>query len=111
MNKPTAREIAAERRCPNSGKPSPARRSPRGPAPLYCRREDGRDCKREMANRHLVEGASLVPFLKAWRVDRGAGDVAQLSFKRVCSLVDSLIDNDRRLGRLRPDYYAAVLLT
>lgn len=99
-----------ERVCPNCGKPSPERRSARGPAPLYCRAEDGRDCKREMNNRNLTDGAALIPYLKAWRINRGSGETAKASFQRICRIVDELNDGDRNAGRPRADYYATVLL-
>lgn len=104
--KPTARERAAQRVCPNCGRPSPARRSPRGPAPLYCDKR----CKQQMGNRQLADGLALVPYLKAWRVDRGSGPIAQESFSRICQIVDELNEADRTAGRPRADYYAAVLI-
>jgi hypothetical protein len=106
MTKPTIRERARTRLCPNCGKPSPARRSNRGPAPLYC--DDA--CKRAMNNRNITDGAALVPYLKAWRADRGSGEIARASFARICSIVDDLNDQDRKADRPRADYYAAVLL-
>lgn len=104
--KPSIRERAAERICPNCGKPSPERRSNRGPAPLYC----GPECKREMNNRNLRDGLALVQFVKAWRVDRGTGEIAQAAFARVCAIADMLNEEDRNAGRPRADYGAAVQL-
>lgn len=111
-SKPGIRERAATRVCPNCGNPSPARKSAKGPAPLYCRPEEnnGRDCKRELANRNTVDAAALLPYLKAWRVDRGSGPIAAASFKRICEMLDDLNDQDRKAKRPRADYHAATLL-
>lgn len=105
-NKLSIAERARQRLCPNCGKPSPARRSNRGPAPLYCDAE----CKRAMNNRNITDGAALIPYLKAWRIDRGSGDIARASFQRICAIVDELNEQDRNAARPRADYYAAVLL-
>jgi hypothetical protein len=102
------RDRAAARVCPNCGKPSPARKSNRGPAPLYCDNDGA--CKRAMANRNLTDGAALVPYLKAWRIDRGSGEIASKSFERICRIVDELNEADRNADRPRADYYAATLL-
>lgn len=107
-SKPSIRERAAHRVCPNCGTPSPPRKSNRGPAPLYCD-NDGL-CKRQMNNRNLADGLALVPYLKAWRIDRGSGEIAQASFSRICDIVDELNDADRQADRPRADYYASVLL-
>ena len=104
--KPSIRERAADRLCPNCGAPSPARRSPKGAAPLYC--DDA--CKRALNNRNLRDGAALVPLLKAWRIDRGSGEIAQEAFKRLCSIIDELNGEDAKAGRPRADYHAATLL-
>lgn len=111
-SKPTIRERAAARVCPNCGKPSPERKSNKGPAPLYCRPEEngGRDCKRELANRNTVDAAAILPYLKAWRVDRGTGEIAQASFQLVCQMLDDLNEQDRKANRPRADYHAATLL-
>lgn len=100
------RERAAERVCPNCGKPSPERRSNRGPAPLYC----DQACKRAMNNRNLTDGAALVPYLKAWRIDRGSSWTAKGSFARVCKILDQMNEADRMAGRPRADYHARVLM-
>lgn len=111
-SKPTIRERVATRVCPNCGNPSPARKSAKGPAPLYCRAEenDGRDCKRELANRNTVDAAAILPYLKAWRVDRGTGEIAAASFQLVCKMLDDLNERDREAKRPRADYHAATLL-
>ncbi len=106
MTRPTIRERAAATTCPNCGKPSPERKSNRGPAPLYCDKK----CKREMGNRNLVEGAPLVPFLKAWRANRGTGPVAKASFARVCKILDAMNSADRKDNRPAPVHYASYLL-
>ncbi len=104
--KPSIRDRASDGICPNCGKPSAERRSNRGPAPIYCSRE----CKREMNNRNLRDGLALVPYLKAWRIDRGSGEIAQTSFQRICAITDDLNEDDRRHNRPRADYHAATLL-
>lgn len=108
--RPTVATRAAERLCPNCGAPSPERISTRGPAPIYCRPTDDRNCKREMNNRNLADGLALVPYIKAWRIDRGCGEIAQASFARMCKIADDLNEADRRDGRPRADYYAATLI-
>lgn len=105
--RPSIRDRAGERLCPNCGKPSPERISNRGPAPIYCR---DTDCKRQMNNRNLADGLALVPYVKAWRVDRGTGEIAQTSFARLCKIADDLNEADRREKRPRADYYAATLI-
>jgi hypothetical protein len=108
--RPSVRERAGEKLCPNCGKPSPERISSRGPAPIYCRKTEDRDCKREMNNRNLADGLALVPYVKAWRVDRGSGEIAQTSFARLCKIADDLNAADIRDDRPRADYYAATLI-
>lgn len=105
--KPSIRDRAAQRLCPNCGKPSPERISNRGPAPIYCR---DTDCKRQMNNRNLADGLALVPYVKAWRIDRGTGEIAQTAFARLCKIADDLNEADRRNNRPRADYYAATLI-
>lgn len=104
--KPSISERAAARLCPNCGKPSPARKSARGPAPRYC----DSDCKRAMNNRNLSDGMAIIAYIKAWRVDRGTGEIAKASFARICKIADDLNEADRKAQRPRADYYAAVLL-
>lgn len=105
-SKPTISQRAAERICPNCAAPSAPRKSTRGPAPRYC----SEACKREKGNRDLRDGLSLVNFVKAWRADRGTGEIAKASFARVCQIADMLNEEDRKAGRPRADYNAAVLL-
>lgn len=112
--KPTIRERAAARLCPNCGKPSPPRKSTRGPAPIYC----DQVCKKAKNNRDLRDGLSLVNMVKAWRVDRGSGEIAQAAFARVCAIADMLNEEDRNATdadgnpapRPRADYVAAIQL-
>lgn len=104
--RPSIRERAAERLCPNCGAPSPERRSSRGPAPLYC----GPECKRAKNNRDLADGLGVINYLKAWRADRGSGEIAKESFARLCRIIDNLNEQDRAAGRPRADYVAAVAI-
>jgi endogenous inhibitor of DNA gyrase (YacG/DUF329 family) len=94
-----------ERVCPNCGG-KPERRSAKGPPPTFCSRQ----CKRSHNNRLLVEGRAVIGFLKAWRIDRGCGEIAQKSFAQVCEIVDLFNARDREAGIPRSDIYAATLL-
>jgi endogenous inhibitor of DNA gyrase (YacG/DUF329 family) len=104
-SKPTIRQRAAERICPECGQPA-IRKSDRGPAPTFCSLE----CKKVFGNRQLVEGRAVIAFLKAWRIDRGSGEIAQQSFAQVCAIVDGFNSSDRDAARPRADLYAAKLL-
>lgn len=103
--KPSIEERAAERICPNCAGPV-VRRDPRGPFPKFC----GPACKRDHGNRGLVEGRAVVAFLKAWRADRGGGEVARGAFLQVCRITDQFNAQDRVAGRPHPSIYAAKLL-
>jgi hypothetical protein len=48
--------------------------------------------------------------MKAWRIDRGTGEIAQLSFAEICRILDQYNAQDRDAGRPRADLYAAKLL-
>lgn len=104
-SKPTIQERLKDRVCPNCGK-VPVRKSPQGPRPTFC----DKICKRSHNNRLLVEGRKVIGFLKAWRIDRGSGEIAQKSFAQVCEIVDLLNSRDNDAGRPRADLYAATLL-
>lgn len=103
--KPTVRERGNQRVCPNCGG-DVARRSARGPMPTFCTPE----CKKDHANRHIVEGRAVIAFLKAWRIDRAQGEIATRSFEQVCKIVDQFNAEDREAGRPRADLYAAKML-
>lgn len=109
--KPTIRERAAERVCPNCAG-AVERRSAKGPMPTFCSME----CKKAHGNRHIVEGRAMAALIKAWRIDRGQGDIAQTAFQQVCQIADQFnaADNAWRgpNGERRPraDLYAAKLL-
>lgn len=105
MTKPTIRDRASEKICPNCGGPA-IRRSARGPRPTFCSPE----CKREHGNRLTVEGRAVMAYLKAWRIDRGSGEIAKQSFQEVCQIVDDFNAEDKKAGRPRADLYAAKLL-
>lgn len=105
-NKPTIRERLKEHICPNCGKPV-SRRSPKGPPPVFCGRHT---CKREMNNRLMAEGLTIVGLLKAWRIDRGVGEIAQGCFAQAIEALDLFNAQDREAGRPRADYYGATLL-
>jgi endogenous inhibitor of DNA gyrase (YacG/DUF329 family) len=103
--RPTVQDRMRERICPNCGR-TPERKSAKGPPPTFCSKE----CKRSHNNRLLVEGRAVIGFLKAWRIDRGTGEIAQQSFAQVCEIVDLFNANDKELGRPRADLYAATML-
>ena len=103
--RPTITERAADRTCPECGGPA-ERRSARGPVPTFC----SQDCRKAHGNRHMVEGRAVIAFLKAWRIDRGGGEIAKGSLAEVCAIVDSFNTADREAGRPRADLYAAKLL-
>lgn len=103
--RPTIAERAREKVCPECGG-SVARRSARGPFPTFC----GPDCKKAHSNRHIVEGRAVIALLKAWRIDRAQGEIAQQSFAQVNRILDQFNAQDRELGRPRADLYAAKLL-
>jgi endogenous inhibitor of DNA gyrase (YacG/DUF329 family) len=103
--KPTIHQRAREHVCPNCGG-EVVRRSARGPMPTFC----SADCKKAHANRHIVEGRAVIAFLKAWRIDRAQGEIAQGSFAEVCAIVDQFNAQDREAGRPRADLYAAKIL-
>lgn len=109
--KPTIAERARERVCPNCGGPV-VRRSAKGPAPTFCSPE----CKKAHGNRAIVEGRAVIAFLKAWRIDRAQGEIAQGAFAQVCQIVDQFNAQDLAYrgpnGETRPraDLYAAKLL-
>lgn len=105
MNRPTIKERLRERVCPNCGR-TPERTSPKGPPPIFCSKE----CKRDHNNRLLVEGRAVIGFLKAWRIDRGQGEIAQRSFAQVCEIADLFNAKDLEAGRPRADLYAATIL-
>lgn len=104
-SKPTIQERARDRICPECGG-EVVRRSARGPMPTFCSVE----CRREHSNRHIVEGRAVIAHLKAWRIDRGSGEIAKASFNEICTIVDGFNAADREAGRPRADLYAAKLL-
>lgn len=110
-SKPTIRERAAERICPECSGPV-VRRSAKGPMPTFCSPE----CKRSHANRHIVEGRAVMALLKAWRIDRGSGEIAKAAFTQVCQITDQFNAQDNAYRgpngeqRARADIYAAKLL-
>lgn len=104
-SRPSIRDRAREKVCPNCGG-HVERRSARGPAPKFCSDR----CKVEMQNRLTVEGRAIIAFAKAWRIDRGSGEIAQRSLAQLCEIVDGFNANDLNANRPRADFYAAKLL-
>ncbi|MEJ7831370.1 MAG: hypothetical protein WKF79_00510 [Nocardioides sp.] len=103
--KPSIQARARDAACPNCGG-EVVRRSTRGPMPTFCSAE----CKKSHANRHIVEGRAVIAFLKAWRIDRAQGEIAQRSFEQICKITDQFNAQDREAARPRADLYAAKLL-
>lgn len=103
--RPTMAERARERVCPNCGGPV-ERRSPKGPFPTFC----GDECKTAHSNRHLTEGRAMAAFIKAWRIDRGSGEIAKAAFAQVCQIADLFNAQDQEANRPRADLYAAKML-
>jgi endogenous inhibitor of DNA gyrase (YacG/DUF329 family) len=104
-SKPSVSERAREAICPNCGDEA-VRRSARGPVPTFCSAE----CKRDHGNRHMVEGRAVIALLKAWRIDRGSGEIAKAAFAEAVSILDKFNAADKDAGRPRADLYAAKLL-
>lgn len=103
--KPTVAERAAQRLCPECAG-QVVRRSPKGPMPTFCSKE----CKTSHSNRHIVEGRAVIALLKAWRIDRGTGEIAKGAFQQVCTIVDGFNADDNAAGRPRADLYAVKVL-
>lgn len=104
-NKPTIAERARQNICPECGG-KVERRSPKGPFPKFC--SDAH--KRAYGNRLLAQGLPVIGLLKAWRMDRGSGEIAQKAFSQVCAILDEMNAVDIAAGRVRPDLYAAKLM-
>lgn len=103
--KPTIEERARERICPECGA-EVVRRAATGPTPIFCCPEHSKAFNIRAAR----EGAAAIAFLKAWRVDRGSGEIAQHSLEQLCQIVDGFNSDDHRFGRPRADLYAAKLM-
>jgi hypothetical protein len=103
--KPTINEKARQAICPECGG-QVKRRSPTGPFPKFCCDEH----KKTYGNRLLAQGLPVIALLKAWRKDRGTGEIAQKAFAQVCQIVDQFNAEDDAAGRPRPDLYAAKLM-
>jgi hypothetical protein len=68
------------------------------------------DCNAAFQARQRHEGRIAIAFLKAWRIDRGSGPIAQSSFSELCAIADHFNAEDNKAGRPRADLYAAKLL-
>lgn len=105
MTKPTILERLQDRICPECGV-KVERKSPKGRRPKFCCPEHAKAYN----NRLLQEGAAIVAHVKAWRVDRGSGEIAQKAMQEMCRIADGFNARDREEGRCRADYYAATLI-
>lgn len=104
--KPTLAERARERICPECGG-EVHRKSSRGPMPTFC----SDMCKRARGNRRLARGAAIIELAQAWRIDRGTGEIAKVSFEQLCSILDLFNADDKEAGRPRADLMAAKILS
>lgn len=104
-NKRTMPEALRDNRCPECGAPV-ERRSPRGPAPIFCNQQH----KDAFGNRMKRRGGAMLPLILAWRIDRGSGEIAKKAFSEICSMADLFNEIDRKAGRPRADFYAAKLM-
>jgi len=103
--KPTINERARQAICPECGG-QVKRRKPTGPFPKFCCEEH----KKAFGNRLLGQGLPVIGLLKAWRKDRGSGEIAQTAFSQVCQILDQMIATDTAAGRPSPDLYASKLM-
>lgn len=103
--RPSIAETANQMVCPNCGNPV-ARKSERGPRPVYCSTE----CRKAKGNRDLARGSVLVTLAQAWRINRGQGPVAQAAFTEFVSILDGFNAEDNEAGRPRADIAAAKML-
>lgn len=101
----SARQIVAERVCPNCGGSVGDR--PRGPRSFYCSPK----CKNDYNNRAKRDGGAIIKFAKAWRETRGAAGIGADSFKAMTAAIDIMLEADRNDGRPSACYGAAVLLS
>lgn len=107
--KPTIRQRASEKVCPNCGG-LVERRSTRGRAPTFCDAKGKGVCKKEMAYRTMVEGRAVIVLLKGWRIDRGVGEIARGAFAEAVRILDQFNAQDAEAKRPRADLYAAKML-
>jgi endogenous inhibitor of DNA gyrase (YacG/DUF329 family) len=101
-SKRTIAERAADPICPNCG----ASTAERAKSATFCSDE----CKIAHYNRHVKEGRAMVAWAKAWRIDRGSGEIAKGALDQLCNIVDTFNREDAEAGRPRADLYAAKLL-
>ena len=79
--------------CPTCG--SPFSRWGRGGQRNFC----SPTCRQDFAARAKVEGALIVQLAKAWRAERGGGEVGKAAFQELCTVLDMLNARDREAGR------------
>lgn len=91
--------------CPNCGG-EVVRKSPKGPPKTFC----GSACQKEFQNRAAVEGRAIIALAKAWRCNRGSGDVSKEAMKQLCSALDLFNADDRQAGRPKADLFGAKLM-
>lgn len=103
--RPSVQERARQAVCPECGGPV-VRSSPKGRMPVFCSKEH----KVSHQNRHVNEGRAMAALVKAWRIDRGSGEIAKEAFSQLCQMVDAFNAADSEAGRPRADLYAAKLM-
>lgn len=104
-SRPTTLERAASKICPNCGGDR-TKEKRRGRPSMFCSSE----CQKAFQYRQAIEGRAAIAFLKAWRIDRGSGEIAKGSFAELCAIADRFNAADREAGRPRADLYAAKVL-
>lgn len=57
-------------------------------------------CRTAWANREKAQGAVLITVAKIWRETRGSGPHGRAAFAEMTSILDILIGDDRKAGRL-----------
>lgn len=80
--------------CPQCGAPF-APWNAKGGRRNFCSGE----CRAAFHARAKLEGALIVQLAKAWRAQRGSGEIAKAAFKELCSALDMLNARDREMGR------------
>lgn len=103
--RPTIAERAIEKVCPGCGG-SIIKEKRRGRPSLFCSSE----CQKDFQYRTSIEGRAIIAFVKAWRIDRGTGEIAKGCFAEICTIADRFNAADREAGRPRADLYAAKML-
>lgn len=101
----TIADRSQEMTCPECAGPV-ARKTPTGRKPVFCCKEH----QRAFNHRAEKEGAAVIALAKAWRIDRGSGEIAKAALEQLCRVLDDFNAEDHAAGRPRADLYAAKLM-